>query len=355
LHWNSLMIMVLQNLKGKYHGLVYINGISEKYAPYVDGFMYEGFVHSYNNANDFTSDQASYQRSLLKVSRLQKYGKRILLQSAGGSNQQHKTLHLRDYCLSSFLLIQDSRTSFDFRPSRGYFIRGLSADKAAEDDLGAPLCDYYMAKEDPMDKNLLPNGSFDENLSSWMVASGYPECDKNIGMKSGSAHFLGNEFRKDRLRSNFIPVKENVNYIISLSCKTNENSPGSSDYMKFGVQGRFYDKGFLPIPGAYDLQFDAGNFDWQPYEVTYKSPNGACFFKITLGFIGNGKGEGWVDNVYFGQANKRGRVLRRDFQYGCVLLNFGDKEMLLDIGEDDTLKKGPIWIGPREGLIIYNK
>lgn len=355
LHWDSFMTMVLKNVRMKYHGLIYVNGTAEKYIPYVDGCMEEGFVHSSCNPSDFTGNPGNFQRSLLNISRLQQYGKKILLQSgAAGSNEQH-TRKLRDYCFASFLLIQDDRTSFDFRPYRGYSTRGLSFDRTGDHDLGMPCGGYYLAEEGPLNENLIPNGSFDEGLTKWSAARGNPGYDGNAGMKGGSAHFRGSAIRKGKLKSQLIPVQENTGYTIALWCKAIGNHPGSFGYMKLGMQGRFFDKDLHPISGAYDMQFNAGSFDWQPHEVTYKSPPGACFFRVTLGFIGDGEGEGWVDNVYFALANKRGRIMRRDYQHGSVLVNFGDSEMLLTTDRNDTLGKKTVRVGPREGLIILNR
>jgi hypothetical protein len=105
----------------------------------------------------------------------------------------------------------------------------------------------------------------------------------------------------------------------------------SASYKKLGLQGRFYNKSKKKLPGAFGLKFDGGAYDWLPFERTFTSPTDAAFFRIRLGFIGNGRGKGWVDNVYFGLASTHAKILKRDFSRGTILVNIGKKGASLDL------------------------
>lgn len=286
-----------------------------------DGFMEESFIHSNWNSDSFFHNSASYIRSLRKIQNLAKYGKMILAQSGSKGDNTGNIDKVYRLSFTSYLLIFDKNISFNFHPSHTYYFKGFYQINDFALDLGNPLGSYYLYSEGPPGPNLLPNGNFNEGLDSWQVRKGSPSLDSKVSLSGSSLSFQAQSDTQDKIRSQFIPVSGDTEYTISAFCKSEKNLPGSARYKKLGLQGRFYDTNKQRIQGAFDLQFAAGTYDWQPFEITHTSPVNAAYFRLRLGFIGDGKGKGWIDNVYFGIARKRERILRRNFTKGSIFVN----------------------------------
>jgi hypothetical protein len=180
--------------------------------------------------------------------------------------------------------------------------------------------------------------------------SGLPTYEQEDGMHGGVVRFTSDGLkRRDMIRSHLIPVVAKEEYRIRLWVRANKNEPGKADYMKFGLKGRFYDRDKKEIPGSYDLKFDKGSYDWQPYEITYRTPSNAAYYQISIGFIGDGTGTGWMDNLYFGKADKNELILKRDFENGSVFVNYGDKEATISLqGVVPEIYK----LDPGQGIIV---
>jgi hypothetical protein len=143
--------------------------------------------------------------------------------------------------------------------------------------------------------------------------------------------------------------------MLSAYCKSEMNQALSAGYKKLGLQGRYYDKNKTKLPGAFDLQFDAGTFDWLPFEITHTSPSNAAYFRLRLGFIGDGLGRGWIDKVYFGPAAAGEKILRRDFSHGLVIVNYGLKDATVALNRFTRDQNGKhLTIKAREGKIIIS-
>ncbi len=329
--WEKNMILLLKQLRGKYPKKIFINGAYEQFIPFVDGYMDEGFVHSNWQPEAFFPSPAMYMQSLRRIERLKNFGKTILIQSGTKGERFDAIERVFHFCIASYFLISNTRTSFGFHPLHTYYFKGFPHYDDYALDLGKPKGEYYLYKKGIRPPNLVPNGNFDDGLSRWTVMRGNPLTDSKTKIAGSSILFNGTPTRSDQILSEFIPVKNDTKYTLSAYCKAENNwAGGGAGYKKLGLQGRFYDKYKKKIPGAFDLQFDAGTYDWLPFEITHTSPRDAAYFRIRLGFIGDGLGKGWVDSVYFGMAAASENILRRDFTKGIVLVNYGSKETAVD-------------------------
>jgi hypothetical protein len=355
--WGNNMILFLKQLRKVYPKLIFINGAFEKYIEYVDGCMEEAFVHSSSNSDSFFHNSAHFIRSLKKIENLKRHGKLILLQSGTNGDGTGNIVKLFHYCYASYHLVCSKNTSFNFQPRGGYYFRGVPYYDNYKLDLGDSKGKYYVCKEGKDNPNLISNGNFNNGMDSWRVKCGNPSVDLEVSISGKSILFQSQGDNPDMIESEYIPTESNKNYIISVWCKADNNKPGSAGYRKLCLLGRFYDKDKQKLPGFYDLQFDRGTYDWCPFETNYKSPGEAAYFRLRLGFIGDGSGKGWVDDVYFGLTVKKGKVIRRDFSNGIVLVNCGTKNTLIELSDDskENGHKKEVNIGAREGKILMKK
>jgi hypothetical protein len=348
--WEMNMVLFLKHIKSIYPKLIFINGPHEEYIRYVDGCMDEGFVHG-----NWQSDKypAKYMRSILKIKRLSGYGKKILVQSGTFGDYPANIERIYNLCFSSYFLVSNSNTTFGFHPLRTYYFRSFPNFDNYNLDLGESKGPYEQDKVINSAPNLLSDGEFGNGLARWHIISGRPTVDSRIKSNSNSIMFVGTPERHDMIRSDFIPVKVNTDYRIAVQSKTENNRPGDARYKKFGLQGRFYDKNHKRIAGAFDLQFDPGTYDWLPFEITHQSPSNAAYFRIRIGFIGNGTGKGWVNHVFFGEASKSAKILRREFSKGYVYVNYGLKDAVISSGKQEPSRHPQkLPIGARQGMII---
>jgi hypothetical protein len=266
-------------------------------------------------------------RSILKIRRLSGYGKKILVQSGTFGDYPANIEKIYNLCFSSYFLVSNRNTTFGFHPLYTYYFKGFPNFDNYNLDLGEAKGPYEQYRVINSAPNLLSDSEFGNGL----------------------------ERRHDMIRSDFIPVKVNTDYRIAVQSKTENNRPGDARYKKLGLQGRFYDKNHKRIAGAFDLQFAPGTYDWLPFEITHRSPPNAAFFRIRIGFIGNGMGKGWVNNVFFGEALRSAKILRREFSKGFVFVNYGLKDAVITPGSREQpqhIQKIPI--GARQGMIIQS-
>jgi hypothetical protein len=155
------------------------------------------------------------------------------------------------------------------------------------------------------------------------VLQGQPRIETGMSAGQSAMSFSSRASGSDKIASVFIPVAENTPYRLAAACKTKRNRAGSRRYEKLGMQGRFFSTDRKRLPGAYDLQFEEGTYDWLPFETAFVSPPGAAFFRLRIGFIGDGSGKGWVSQVYFGPAADTAMVVGRSFTGAEVLVNGG--------------------------------
>lgn len=353
--WDRCMISFLKELRERFNKQIYINGAHERYMAHVDGCMAESFVHSNQRPDDFHHDPSHVLRSIRKIEKLKKYGKHILVQSGSRGDATGDTERLFRQCFACYLLIATEKTSFFFQPSKTYQFTRSALFKDYDLDLGEATGPYRLIKEENGHNNLLQNGNFETGLSSWKVTSGSPCVDPRLGHRGKSILFRGGPRGSDMIQSPFISVQANRPCMVSAWCRTEKNTPGSAGYKKLGLRGRFYDVHKKKLKGAYDLQFDAGSYDWQPFEREIISPTRAAYFRIRIGFVGDGTGKGWVDQIYFGDKKKRAVVFRRDFSRGLVLVNIGTNKTSLYLHDFGMEKSIAIKLKAKEGLLLQKK
>jgi len=355
-NWVANMVLLINRIKERYPKLIYINGAYQEYIQYVDGCMQEGFVHPNWKPDSYQPDPLKYKQTLLKIEALKKYGKTVLIQSGTTQMRPDTTRKIYDFCRASYLLIEDENTSFGFHPLHTYRYIGIPFIDNSKMNIGTPQGNFYNVQEPRPTPNLVPNAEFNHGLQHWEVLQGSPEPDTGQTRIKSAILFKSRRGNTDRIRSAFIPVKANTKYRLAAICKSEMNRAGSARYKKLGLQGRFYDSQKRKLPGAFDLQFDAGTYHWRPFETTYMSLAGAAFFRLRLGFIGDGVGKGWVDKVYFGSASESGQVLGRDFSGGKVFVNYGAAKTSIKYkAAENESGSATLTMMPGEGRIIMQK
>jgi hypothetical protein len=353
--WVANMIRLLKRIRASYPKSVFINGAHKEYMPYVDGCMEEAFAHTNWQSDLRFPNPAEYMRSILKIQRLSKLGKTILVQSGSMGDHPAAIEKVYNFCAASYFLVKNVHTSFGFHPLHTYYFKGFLPFDNYKLNLGRPKGNYHVFREGHPQPNLVSNPGFDGGFNRWSVLSGKPslDADRHSG---NSILFTGGVDRSDKIQSEFIPVSGDTRYTISADCKSELNTALSASYKKLGLQGRFYNKSQKKLPGAYGLKFDGGAYEWLPFERTFTSPPDAAFFRIRLGFIGNGRGKGWVDNVYFGRASSYAKILKRDFSRGTVFVNRGQKGTSLDLRNlQSDYGAETLHMGPHEGIILPAK
>jgi hypothetical protein len=315
--------------------------------------MEEAFVHANWQSDISFPGSAEYRRSILKIERLNNLGKTILVQSGSRGDHPAAIEKVYNFCAASYFLINNDHTSFGFHPLHTYYFRGFPAYDNYELSLGHPMGNYSVFREEKRQPNLISNPGFNSGLNRWLILSGNPSVDFDSRMNGHSILFQGGVDRSDNIQSGFIPVRGDTAYTLSADCKSDMNRALSASYKKLGLQGRFYNKSKKKLPGAYGLKFDGGAYDWLPFERTFTSPTDAAFFRIRLGFIGDGQGKGWVDNVYFGLASPHAKILKRDFSRATIFVNFGKKGTSLDLTDLQTdYGSKYLHIDTQDGIIL---
>ena len=351
--WTQNMTALLTQIRAVFPKLIFINGAHEQYIAYVDGCMEESFIHSSWNPDIKHHDPSRYLRSLKHIQELAKHGKLILAQSGTRGDDTSKTNDIYRLCFTSYLLVWDKNISFNFHPFKTYSFKGLYQIDDYRLNLGRPLGNYYIYKQDRPASNLLLSGNLNNGLMGWGVISGNPSPDPKNSISGKSVRFKGSASRSDKIASGFIPVKGGTDYIISAEIKSEKNISVSQRYKRFGLQALFYDKNHKQIPGRYNLPINAGTYGWQPFETTLTSPQNAGYFQIKMGFGTGGFGEVWIDNIYVGVAIKREIILKRDFSNGSVFVNYGNKNTTVELKKDKGRYGSKyLVIKPREGKIL---
>jgi hypothetical protein len=353
--WVDNMVLLIERIRQRYPKLIYINGAYREYIQHVDGCMEEGFVHPNWKPDSYQPDPLRYKQTLLKIEALKKYGKTLLIQS-GTTEMRPNTRKIYDFCRASYLLIENENTSFGFHPLHTYKYIGIPFFDNAKMNIGIPLGKFYSVQKPRPAPNLVPNADFSNGLRHWHVLLGSPQPSADQTLNKSAILFKSRSGNTDRIRSAFIPVKADTKYRLAVICKSEMNRAGSARYKKLGLQGRFYDSQKRKLPGAFDLQFDTGAYSWRPFETTYTSPAGAAYFRMRLGFIGDGTGKGWVDKVYFGMASESGQVLGREFSGGNVFVNYGTAETTINYTSiENQSGSASLTLMPAEGRIILQR
>ena len=349
--WPSLMTDVLRMLRENYSKLIFINGAHEAYISHVDGCMEESFVHSSHNPDEWLRPAVGAYRSILEMEQLKKQGKVLLIQSGTRGNTGGDPQALFRLCHRAYLLIADRNTYFNFHPASSYNWRNLHVSDDYRIDLGPAAGAFEVVPPGASSASLLNNGDFASGLGAWKIIGGKPRIEVSTSAHRHSVLFQGDGLSGDRILSEFIPVTPGISYALSAWCKTEQNTPGSAGYKKLGIQGRFFDGEGARLPGAFDLQFDGGSYGWLPFEATFVSPPSAAFFQIRIGFIGDGRGRGWVTGVSFAATAARSLILKRDFQRGSVYVNLGNQaEQIRPVRE-----RSAITLGARDAVIRYSR
>lgn len=324
--WVGHMQQLITEVRRRYPKRIYINGAHEEFIQMVDGCMEEGFVHPNWKPENELPDPSMYRRMLLKIERMKTFGKPLLIQSGTSGADPGSIRRIFDFCLASYHLIEGPNTSFGFHRAATYRYLGPLYPEDVHPHIGEPAAPFRVVKDPQFPPNLLSNSAFGQEWKHWQVMQGRPRIKARIPAGRSAMSFSSRQSGSDRIASTFVPIQENIRYRLAAACKSEKNRPGSRRYEKLGMQGRFYTKERKQLPGAYDLQFEEGTYDWLPFETAFVSPPGAAFFRLRIGFIGDGTGKGWVSQVYFGPATDTATVVGRVFSRAEVLVNAGTAE-----------------------------
>ena len=321
--WKKHLIALLTHLRSVYPKAIFINGLDEDYIHHVDGCMEEGFVHGNWESDQQLRNPSKFLRSIINTRKLSTYGKTILVQSGTRGDYPENIERIFRLCFSSYLLIQNEFTTFGFHPLYTYYFKDFPPYDTYRTDLGTPLGPYQSQPHESHPPNLVPNADFRNGLKGWKIDRGKPRIDTQTQQVGESIVFTGSATGRDKIKSGFIPVLPETEYRLAAVCKAENNRPGSKTYMKFGLQGRFFDRDKQKLAGAYDLKFDAGTYGWMPFEITHRSPKHAAYMQLRIGFIGDGTGRGWIDRTYLGLHKSAAQTMRRYFSKGAALVNYG--------------------------------
>ena len=355
LKWPQHVKQLLQTVQETYDKPIFINGAHSIYQDHVDGFMMEGFIHANWQKDRDRRPSVDSVRQLLKAQRLLRLGKPVFFQSGAQGDSDASQASLFNLCLASYLLISNSSSAFNYHPNQSYALKYLHQAKAYDIDLGPPEDPIVPQMESPRPPNLLTNGNFTDGLKGWSVLAGAPRHDPGEGTDPGAAFLegIGVNGNGDLIASPLIPVDGNQSYTVALFGKTDQNlSSGIHSYRRLGLQVRFYDRDKQQLERRFGFTFDAGRNDWLPYEIDCVSPSKAAFIQLRTGFIGDGVGQGWVDQIYLGPSVVRERVFRRDFLNGAVWVNFGNRKVSIDSGSvGSNSSSGRLTLAPASGHI----
>jgi hypothetical protein len=153
------------------------------------------------------------------------------------------------------------------------------------------------------------DGSFENGLGankSWQVRTGTPTEDTTEVYDGVTAV----KFQKPNSAENtessitatdFISVDGDTDYKISAWGKGENLTIGTSGWHNFRIIGRWYDKNMNMIANSYpDLSFDSGTYNWKLFSRTFRSPDNACYYRITaIGIHRTGTGTAWIDKITF--------------------------------------------------------
>ena len=350
--WTDHLRQILSEVRSRYPKRIFINGAHEAYIDLVDGCMEEAFVHPSWKPESDMPDPSSYQRMLLKIERLKKTGKTLLVQSGTSGADPGAVRQIFDFCLASYHLIEGPRTSFGFHRAPTYRYLGPLYDEDVNPRLGQPSAPWRIVQPPQYPPGLIGNGSFDQGWKHWQVLQGRPRIDGRSPDGGRSMKFASRTGGSDKITSIFFPVREAVRYRLAAVCKSESNRPGSRRYEKLGLQGRFYTKDRKRLPGAFDLPLDEGAYDWLPFETSFVSPPEAAFFRLRVGFIGNGTGKGWVSQIYFGPDAGTAMVVGRTFTAAEVLVNGGTTETSITANGAGAPSGQPVTLTPGGVAVI---
>ena len=324
--WADHMQQIISAVRRRYPKRIFINGAHEKYIRLVDGCMEESFVHpNWKPGNDLP-DPSAYWRMLQKMERLKTFGKTLLIQSGISGADPGSYRRIFEFCLASYLLVEGPNTSFGFHRASTYRYLGPLYPEDTHPRIGAPTAPFRIVRKPSYPPNLAANGTFEHGWRHWQILQGRPQIESRRPAGGSAASFSSRNSGSDKIAGDFIPVRESTRYRLAAACRAERNRAGNRRYEKLGMQGRFYNEDRKRLSGAFDLQFEEGTYDWLPFETTFVSPPGAAFFRLRIGFIGNGSGKGSVSQVYFGPAADTALVVGRSFARAEVLANGGTAE-----------------------------
>ena len=163
--------------------------------------------------------------------------------------------------------------------------------------------------DEPQDPLIL-NPSFEDGFDGWIITnedSNTPDIDgENSCHGNSSAHFISNSplIGSTITMDGYIEVEPGQDYVWCGCGKAENIKTGASGWHKLYGTGRFYDESFQRPYGdssyMLDISFGAGTFDWRCVSFKKRAPVDAVYFKIgSLGILGTGIGEGWIDKLSF--------------------------------------------------------
>ena len=191
--------------------------------------------------------------------------------------------------------------------------------------LGQPLGDRYRVYDDALfDKalSLIPNGTFDADISDWKGRGKNVEVNHDTIQKlegNGSLHssvmttFLP-ELTQTRVKGPQVSIIENQQYTLAFSARSTSI------------------REFTAAVGTKINRFMVGP-KWRRFVFTFKSEITAD--QLVWFGVGREKLEMWFDSVYLFKGNAN--ILRRDFENGIVIANATPSPQSIDL-EDTYLR-----------------
>jgi hypothetical protein len=350
--WTDHMRQMIAAVRRRYPKRIFINGAHEEYIRMVDGCMEENFVHPNWKPETDLPDPSTYRRMLRKLEIIKTTGKTLLVQSGTSGADPAAVRRIFEFCLASYHLIEGPNTSFSFQRAPTYRYLGPLFPEDVHPHIGEPTAPFRIVDTGAYPPNLAVNGNFEQGWRHWRVLQGRPRIETGMPAGQSAMAFSSRASGSDKIAGVFIPVAENTRYRLAAACKAKENRAVSRRYEKLGMQGRFFSADRKRLPGAYDLQFEEGTYDWLPFESAFVSPPGAAYFRLRIGFIGDGTGKGWVSQVYFGPASDTAVVAGRSFSRAEVLVNAGSAEATVTAAGagNDNIQRRPLM--PASAIIV---
>lgn len=336
------------------------------YLDVVDGKMYEGFLTGTSSDEDIYPNLMEWSAAL-KNQKDTVAKKKIFLAHSGtlGTSGNEQLIEQKAmFCLTSHLLVYDPAYS-----SFGFAVGEVPITYYPEWDapIGEPKGEYYLLERGNPGINLIPNPSFEEDLTDWSVLEEGDEGTPNISSSESfegtkSAHFVSNAGEGSSIGAGYISVEPNTTYRLSAWIKGSNIVHGGSWWKKMGLWGWWYDEDYNQL-SQFNLLFPedegVGNFDWTYLSDSQESPPEAAYYRVArLGFVGGPTGEGWIDDVRFIKDIPPYEyiIYAREFSNGLVLVNMGTGNHTVSLEKTYLSLEGKIvdhvTLGSHEGAIL---
>jgi hypothetical protein len=294
--------------------LVIINSDDHtQYIQYVDGIMLEGFVHGSWQTVDYYKDGVSWLADMQTLANFLKLNKLVLVHSGSqGSGDALQKQFL--FCFASFLLLCNQNTYF-------FFDTPMSSTPL-------PPFPQYTRSFGPALESL-PSSSFaamvvqrpmSSTMEGWAATSGVTVVQAD----GSSALQFVSDGPNGAYATRCIDLSASNRGVLSISCSAKglNVSAGSVSWMRFALDGKFYDASNNLLQAGADLLFDLGTYDWKAYNISYQLPPSTNRYCVSaLGFFPSSLGTGWVKDLQINSVVPVSQRFNRAFQQATVFVD----------------------------------